>query len=76
MTAIMNGTFQGSYVNNPAQLQETNPAGTDTMPSVYYASDQTASQLAQLLGGTVVQMKAFGQDQGWSELQRQLHPTP
>jgi hypothetical protein len=67
MTAIMNGSFQGTNVTNPAKLQETTPAGTDTMPSFYYASDQTAQQLAGLLGGTVVQMKAFGQDQGWSE---------
>jgi hypothetical protein len=67
VTAIMNGSFQGTDVTNAAQLQETNPAGTDTMPNFYYASDQTASQMAQLLGGTVVQMKAFGQDQGWSE---------
>jgi hypothetical protein len=67
VTAIMSGTFKGTYVSDPAQLKETNPAGTETMPNVYYASDQTASQLAQLLGGTVVQMKAFGQDQGWSE---------
>jgi hypothetical protein len=64
---IMNGSFQPTYVTNPAQLQETNPAGTDTMPNFYYASDQTATQLAQLLGGTVVQRPAFGQDQGWSE---------
>ena len=37
------------------------------MPNFYYASNQTASQLASLLGGTVVQMPAFGQDKGWSE---------
>lgn len=37
------------------------------MPGFFYASDQTAAQLAQLLGGKVVQMPAFGQDQGWSE---------
>jgi hypothetical protein len=67
VSAIMNGSFQATYVTNPSQLQETNPAGTDTMPSFYYASDQTAAQLAQLLGGTVVQRTAFGQDQGWSE---------
>jgi hypothetical protein len=65
--AIMNGSFQGTNVTDPSQLQETTPIGTDTMPNFYYASDQTASQLAALLGGKVVQMKAFGQDQGWTE---------
>lgn len=67
VTAIMNGTFQPTYVTDPSQLQETTPAGTDTMPNFYYASDQTATQLAQLLGGTVVQRPAFGQDKGWNE---------
>lgn len=63
----MNGSFQPTYVTDPSQLQETSPAGTDTMPNFYYASDQTANQLAQLLGGTVVQRPAFGQDSGWTE---------
>jgi hypothetical protein len=63
----MDGTFSGTYVTDPSQLQETGPAGTDTMPNFYYASDQTAAQMAQLLGGKVVQMPAFGQDQGWTE---------
>jgi hypothetical protein len=63
----MNGSFQATYVTNPSQLQETNPAGTDTMPNFYYASNQTADQMASLLGGTVVQRPAFGQDQGWNE---------
>jgi hypothetical protein len=67
VTAIMNGSFQPSYVTNPSQLQEINPAGTDIMPNFYYASDQTASQLASLLGGTVVQMAPFGTNRGWSE---------
>jgi anti-sigma28 factor (negative regulator of flagellin synthesis) len=67
VTAIMNGSFKATYVTDPSQLQETTPAGTDTMPNFYYASDQTAAQLAQLLGGTVVQMPAFGQDKGFSE---------
>jgi hypothetical protein len=66
VTAIMNGSFQPTYVTDPSQLQETTPAGTDTMPNFYYASDQTAAQLASLLGGTVVQMPPFGQDKGWS----------
>jgi len=67
VTAIMNGSFQPTYVTDPSQLQETTPAGTDTVPNFYYASDQTAAQLASLLGGTVVQQAPFGQDQGWSE---------
>jgi hypothetical protein len=67
VSEIMNGTFQPTYVTNPAQLQETNPAGTDYMPNFYYASNQTADQLASILGGTVVQMPPFGQDQGWKE---------
>jgi len=67
VAAIMNGSLQATYVTNPAQLQETTPVGTDYMPNFYYASDQTASQLAQLLGGTVVQRPAFGQVQGWTE---------
>jgi hypothetical protein len=66
VTAIMNGSFQPTYAD-PSQLQETTPVGTDTMPNFYYASDQTAAQLASLLGGTVVKMPAFGQDAGWSE---------
>jgi hypothetical protein len=65
--AIQNGTFQATYVTDPSQLQATGPTGTDTMPSFYYSSEQTANQLAQLLGGTVVQMPAFGQAQGFSE---------
>ena len=67
VTAIMNGSFQPTYVSDPAKLQEITPAGTDHMPGFYYASDQTAAQLAQLLGGTVVQKPAFGQNIGWSE---------
>jgi hypothetical protein len=67
VSAITNGTFQAAYVTDPSQLKETTPIGTDTMPNFYYASDQTAQQLAQLLGGTVVQRPAFGQDAGWSE---------
>jgi len=66
VSAIMNGSIQPTYVTNPAQLQETYPLGTDYMPSIYYASDATANQLASLLGGTVVQRPPFGQDQGWT----------
>ena len=67
VAAIMSGSVSGSLQTDPSKLQETGPAGTDTMPNFYYASDQTADQMAQLLGGTVVQMKAFGQDAGWTE---------
>ena len=67
VTAIMNGSFKPTYVTDQSQLQETTPAGTDTMPNFYYASNATANQLASLLGGTVVQKTAFGQDSGWNE---------
>ena len=62
--SIMNGSFQGTNVTDPSKLQETTPAGNFTMPGFYYASDQTATQLAALLGGTVVQRPPFGQEQG------------
>jgi hypothetical protein len=67
VSAIQNGTFQATYVTDPSQLKETTPYGTDTMPNFFYASDQTANQLAQLLGGKVVQMPAFGQPAGCTE---------
>jgi hypothetical protein len=67
VSAIMNGTFQATYVTDPSQLQESTPAGTNMMPNFYFASDQTAQQLASLLGGTVVKMPPFGQDVGFSE---------
>lgn len=67
VSAIIGGTFVGTNVTDPSKLQEINPLGTDTVPSFYFASDQTAAQLAQLLGGKVVQMPPFGQDKGWSE---------
>lgn len=67
IAAIMNGSFKATYVTDPSKLQETNPAGTATMPNFYYASDQTAAQLAQLLGGNVVKYTPFGQDAGWNE---------
>ena len=41
--------------------------GTDYMPSFYFASDQTANQIADLLGGTVIKRPPFGQCQGWNE---------
>ena len=67
VSAIMDGSFQPTDVTDPSQLQETTPAGTDYMPNFYYASDQTAAQLASLLGGTVVKQTPFGQDEGWSD---------
>jgi len=67
VSAIMSGSFTPTFVTDSSQLQETTPAGTDTMPNFYYASNATAGQLASLLGGTVVQRTAFGQDQGWNE---------
>ena len=63
----MNGSFQPTNVTDPSQLKETTPVGTDTMPNFYYASNATANQMASLLGGTVVQATAFGQDKGWTE---------
>jgi hypothetical protein len=63
----MNGSLHATY-QSPSQLKETTPWGsTDTMPNFYYASNQTAQQMALLLGGTVVQRQAFGQDAGWTE---------
>jgi hypothetical protein len=67
VSAIMTGTLKTSYVTDPAQLKETNPAGTAYMPNFYYASDDTANQLAQLLGGKVVKMTPFGNAPGFNE---------
>jgi hypothetical protein len=67
VSAITSGSFKATYVTNPSQLQETNPLETTHLPNFYYTSDQTAAQMAQLLGGTVVQKPAFGQDAGWTE---------
>jgi anti-sigma28 factor (negative regulator of flagellin synthesis) len=67
VSAIEDGSLQVSYVTDPSQLESVTPFGTSTMPNCYYASDQTAEQIASLLGGTVVQMPAFGQETGWSE---------
>jgi hypothetical protein len=58
ISAIMNGSFQPTYMN-PSQLVENTPAGTIFNSPAYYASDQTAQQLATLLGGTVVQKVPF-----------------
>jgi hypothetical protein len=67
VTAIMNGSFQPTYDTSVSQLQEITPTGTAMMPNFYYASDQTASQLASLLGGKVVQMPPFGATPGYGE---------
>ena len=67
VAAITNGSFQATYQTDPSKLQETTPVGKDYMPNFYYASDATANQLASLLGGSVVQRPAFGQQQGWTE---------
>ena len=58
IAAIMNGSFQPTY-KTPSQLAENTPLGTVYNSPVYYASDQTAQQLATLLGGTVVQKVPF-----------------
>jgi hypothetical protein len=65
----MNGTLVATQVTDPTKLTEVSPLRTTQMPSFYYASDQTANQLAQILGGKVVQMPAFGQSKGWIEPQ-------
>jgi len=57
--AMMNGTFQTSYVTDPAKLTQQTTYGTDMMPADYYASDATANQMAQLLGGKVVHLQPF-----------------
>jgi hypothetical protein len=68
VSAIMDGSFQGGNVTDPSKLQQVSPWGSSaTLTSFFYASDQTANQLAQLLGGKVVQMPAFGQGAGWTE---------
>ena len=64
VNAIMSGSLQPSDVSDPSKLTEITPRGTFQMPSIYYASDETANQIAQLLGGTVVQKPAFGQGPG------------
>jgi hypothetical protein len=56
--AIMNGSFQPTD-KTPSQLVENTPLGTVYDSPAYYASDQTAQQLAALLGGTVVQKVPF-----------------
>ena len=58
ISAIMDGSFQPTY-KTPAQLAENTPFGTIYNSPAYYASDETAQQLASLLGGTVVQKMPF-----------------
>ena len=58
ITAITNGSFQPTYMT-PSQLVENSAVGTVCNSPAYYASDQTAQQLATLLGGTVVQKVPF-----------------
>ncbi len=56
--AIMDGSFQPTYLT-PSQLEENTSTGTVYNSPAYYASDETAQQLATLLGGTVVQEVPF-----------------
>src|SRR5271157_1770927 len=56
--AIMDGSFQPTYLS-PSQLVENTPYGAIDDSPAYYASDQTAQQLATLLGGKVVQQVPF-----------------
>jgi hypothetical protein len=63
----MNGTFTATNVTDPTQLTRVTPSGSVTLSNFYYASNDTANQLAQLLGGKVVQMPPFGQATGVSE---------
>jgi hypothetical protein len=68
VTAIMNGSFQPTYVTDQSQLQETTPVGTD-----YHAefllrlrSDGRTAGVSYW-AATVVKQTPFGQDQGWTE---------
>ena len=68
VSAIMSGSLHATYVTNQSQLAESTPYGTtDYMPNFYYASNQTAQQIASLLGGTVVQMAPFSTNNGFDE---------
>jgi hypothetical protein len=61
----MNGSFQPAYVTDPAALAQAAPWGSCCAPSTFYLSDASAQQLAQLLGGTVVQKQPFPTTTGW-----------
>jgi hypothetical protein len=60
IAAIQNGSLTATNVTDTTQLSTTTPWGTYTVSNFYYASDDTANQLATLLGGTVVQLPPFG----------------
>ena len=63
----MSGTFRPTYVSDSSKLQEMTPIGVTYMPSTYYLSDESSQQLAQLLGGKVVQKQPFPVSAGWQE---------
>jgi hypothetical protein len=65
--AIMNGSFTATNVTDPTLLTQATPLGNVTLSNFYYASDDTANQLAQLLGGKVVQLPPFGPATGFTE---------
>jgi len=67
ITAIQNGTLTDTNVTDPTKLTESTSWGNYTVSNFYYASDDTANQLAQLLGGTVVQLPPFGLSNGCTE---------
>jgi hypothetical protein len=58
ISAIMNGSFQPTY-KSADQLVENTAFGPIADSPMYYASDQSAQQLAALLGGKVVQKMPF-----------------
>jgi hypothetical protein len=65
--AIMNGSFTPANITDQSQLTEATPWGNSTVSNFYYASNDTANQLAQLLGGQVVQLPPFGTTSGCTE---------
>jgi hypothetical protein len=67
ISAIQNGSLTDTDVTDSTQLSVTTPWGNYTVSSFYYASDDTANQLATLLGGKVVQLPPFGQGGGCTE---------
>jgi hypothetical protein len=62
--AMMNGTFKSTSLTS-SQLVEQTPLGSFPLSAQQYASDQTAIQLANLLGGAVVQKPATPLPNGW-----------
>ena len=73
---MMDGSFQASYVTNPSSLVEATPLGSFSLPSQPYATDQAAQQLAQLLGGTVVQKPNVPVPNGWQTPQADFIQLP